>query len=71
MVKHNEPYLGVKTLDEKEEQKYVVLFTDDNYGTIVYSTITDNPKLKFGVTGDFDEETFEFLPPEQGIRISN
>ena len=71
MIKHNSPYLGIKYLDKENEQLYVVLFTEDNYGTIVYSTVTNNPKLAFGVTGDFDEDSFEFLPPEQGVRISN
>lgn len=69
MVKHNAPYLGVKNLDNND--KYVVLFTDDNYGVIVYSTIQDNPKLAFGVMGDFDEASFDFLPPEENVRINN
>lgn len=35
------------------------------------SEITDNPDVMFGVIGDFDEDTFEVLPPDVRVIMSN
>jgi hypothetical protein len=64
----NYPYLGKCTINGKS---YVVLFTEEEYGTIVMSEFTDNPKLKFGTIGKFNEDMFEILPPDVCVRLSN
>lgn len=62
------PYLAKNTIDGKN---YVVLFSEENYGTILLSEINDNPNLVFGKIGDFDEDSFEILSPEMQISIHN
>lgn len=62
------PYLAKNTINEKS---YVVFFSEENYGTVVMSEITDNPDVMFGVIGDFDEDTFEVLPPDVRVIMSN
>lgn len=62
------PYLAKNIFNNKT---YVVLFSEENYGTILMSEINDNPKLSFGVIGDFDEELFEVLSPEIQVSIHN
>ena len=62
------PYLGKCNIYGKS---YVVLFTDEEYGTVVMSEFVDNPKLKFGTIGKFNEEMFEVLPPDICVRLSN
>ena len=62
------PYLAKNSYNGKE---YVVLFSEPDRGTIIMSEITDNPKLKFGVIGNFAEEIFEVLDKEVCVRISN
>ena len=37
--------------------------SEENYGTVVMSEITNNPNLAFGAIGDFDENVFEVLDP--------
>lgn len=62
------PYLGKRTYKDDE---YVVMFTDDNYGVVVMSNVTSVSELKFGQMGEFDESSFEYLTPEQCVRLSN
>lgn len=68
MAEKNYPYLAKNTIDGKS---YVVFFSEENYGTVVMSEITDNPNLAFGAIGDFDENVFEVLDPEIQVSIHN
>lgn len=61
------PFLGINHIDGKS---YVVFFTEPDRGVIVLNE-TDNEELSFGTVGDFDETQFEFLPPDQCIRLQN
>lgn len=65
---HNYPYLGKKEIDGRI---YVVLFSEENYGTVILSEIKDNPSLAFGAIGDYDEDSFEYLSPEEQVSIHN
>lgn len=62
------PYLAKK---EYKGQIYVVLFSEENYGTIVMSSITDEPELAFGAIGDYDEDSFDVIPDGQLIFMTN
>lgn len=61
------PYLGKKYVNEKP---YVVMFTGENEGTVVANE-TDSDEIRFGMHGDFEEDDFELLPPEECVRLSN
>ena len=62
------PYLGIKELEENVN--YVVLFTEPDHGVVVMSN-SNTESIKFGTIGDFDENDFNLLPPEQCVRLSN
>ena len=62
------PYLAKNTVGDKT---YVVFFSEENYGTVVMSEITDNPDIALGAIGDFDENVFEVLNPEIQVSIHN
>lgn len=62
------PYLGKR---DYKGHEYVIMFTEENYGVIVMSDITDVEELQFGKTGDFDEAMFTYLEPEKCVRLSN
>ena len=62
------PYLAKNTVGDKT---YVVFFSEENYGTVVMSEITDNPDIALGAIGDFDENVFEVLDPEIQVSIHN
>ena len=68
MENKNYPYLAKNTVEDKT---YVVFFSDENYGTVVMSEITDNPDIALGAIGDFDENIFEVLDPEIQVSIHN
>ena len=53
------------------DKTYVVFFSEENYGTVVMSEITDNPDIALGAIGDFDENVFEVLNPEIQVSIHN
>lgn len=61
------PYLGIKQIEDKS---YVVLFTEEDRGVVVMNT-TNSDKIKFGMIGNFDENEFELLPPDQCVRLNN
>lgn len=61
------PFLGINHIDGKS---YVVFFTEPDRGVIVLNE-TDKEELSFGTVGDFDESQFEFLSPDQCIRLQN
>ena len=61
MIEKEYPYLAKNTVGDKT---YVVFFSEENYGTVVMSEITDNPDIALGAIGDFDENVFEVLNPE-------
>ena len=61
------PYLGINYIDEKP---YVVLFTEEEHGVVVMNS-TESDTIKFGYIGNFDEEKFEKLPPDQCVRLNN
>jgi hypothetical protein len=61
------PYLGINQVDGKN---YVVFFTEPDRGVIVLNE-TDSETLSFGKVDNFDESQFEFLSPEQCIRLQN
>lgn len=67
-MKSKYPYLASK---EVNGQQYVVLFSEENYGTVVMSRITDNPELAFGAIGDYDENSFEIVPNGKLIFMTN
>ena len=62
------PYLAKRMIGNKQ---YVVFFSEENYGTVVLSEITDDPDVALGTINDFDESTFEILGPGQIVRITN
>ena len=62
------PYLAKNTVGDKT---YVVFFSEENYGTVVMSEITDNPDIALGAIGDFAENVFEVLNPEIQVSIQN
>lgn len=68
MEEKNYPYLGKR---EYKGSEYVILFTEEDYGVVVMSDITDVEDLQFGKTGDFDESMFTYLEPERCVRLSN
>lgn len=68
MAKRSYPYLASKEIDG---QQYVVLFSEENYGTVVMSRITDIPELAFGAIGDYDEDSFETIPDGRLIFMTN
>ena len=68
MSEREYPYLAKNTVEDKT---YVVFFSDENYGTVVMSEITDNPDIALGAIGDFDENVFEVLDPEIQVSIHN
>lgn len=68
MAEKEYPYLAKNTVGDKT---YVVFFSDENYGTVVMSEITDNPDIALGAIGDFDENIFEVLDPEIQVSIHN
>ena len=55
LVEKEYPYLAKNTVGDKT---YVVFFSEENYGTVVMSEITDNPDIALGAIGDFDENVF-------------
>lgn len=61
------PYLGIKQIEDKS---YVVLFTEEDRGVVVMNQ-TNSDKIKFGMIGNFDENEFELLPPDQCVRLNN
>ena len=68
LVEKEYPYLAKNTVGDKT---YVVFFSEENYGTVVMSEITDNPDIALGAIGDFDENIFEVLNPEIQVSIHN
>lgn len=68
LVEKEYPYLAKNTVGDKT---YVVFFSEENYGTVVMSEITDNPDIALGAIGDFDENVFEVLDPEIQVSIHN
>ena len=68
MTEREYPYLAKNTVGDKT---YVVFFSEENYGTVVMSEITDNPDIALGAIGDFDENVFEVLNPEIQVSIHN
>lgn len=68
MIEKEYPYLAKNTVGDKT---YVVFFSEENYGTVVMSEITDNPDIALGAIGDFDENVFEILNPEIQVSIHN
>lgn len=62
------PYLGER---EYKGEKYVVLFTEKNYGVVVMSNIEEIEELKFGKFGDFNEDLFTYLEKDVCVRLSN
>lgn len=61
------PYLGIRQINGKS---YVVLFTEEEHGVVVMNS-TESDTIKFGYIGNFDEEKFEKLPPDQCVRLNN
>jgi hypothetical protein len=61
------PYLGRNYVQEKP---YVVLFTEPDHGVVVVNE-TESPNIKFGAIMDFDENSFELLPPDEVVRLNN
>lgn len=68
MTEREYPYLAKNIVGDKT---YVVFFSEENYGTVVMSEITDNPDIALGAIGDFDENIFEVLDPEIQVSIHN
>ena len=68
LIEKEYPYLAKNTVGDKT---YVVFFSEENYGTVVMSEITDNPDVALGAIGDFDENVFEVLNPEIQVSIHN
>ena len=59
------PYLAKNTVGDKT---YVVFFSEENYGTVVMSEITDNSDIALEAIGDVDESVFEVL--SRDIQVS-
>lgn len=62
------PYLAKQVIKDKT---IVVLFSEKNYGTVVYSEIKDDPSYAFGAINEFEERKFEILPEDEQISIHN
>lgn len=62
------PYLGITSVEGKN---CVVLFSSENYGTVVMSEMEDKPEYQFGLISEFNENEFEYLDTELVIRINN
>ena len=67
MIEDIHPFLGVKYLNGKP---YVVLFDKEDNGMVVLNA-TDNEDIKYGTYGEFDEGSFEMLPDDMFVRITN
>lgn len=63
----NYPYLGRHFINDKP---YVVLFLGEETGVVVVDE-TEGDSIKFGQYGNFDENVFELLPPDEVVRLSN
>ena len=63
----NYPYLGKIEINGKN---VVIMFTDENEGTVVLNESGDD-KFRFGRHDEFNEDLFEFLSPEEVVRIGN
>lgn len=61
------PYLGRNYINNKP---YVVLFLEEETGVVVVDE-TEGDTIKFGQYGNFDENVFELLPPDEVVRLSN
>ena len=61
------PYLGRNFINDKP---YVVLFLEEETGVVVVDE-TEGDSIKFGQYGNFDENVFELLPPDEVVRLSN
>lgn len=61
------PYLGRNYVQGKP---YVVLFTEPDHGVVVVNE-TESQNIKFGAIMDFDENSFELLPPDEVVRLNN
>lgn len=61
------PYLGRNYINGKP---YVVLFIEEETGVVVMNA-TDSQEIVFGSLGNFDENSFELLPPDECVRINN
>lgn len=61
------PYLGRNYINNKP---YVVLFLEEETGVVVVDE-TEGDSIKFGQYGNFDENVFELLPPDEVVRLSN
>ena len=61
------PYLGRHFINDKP---YVVLFLGEETGVVVVDE-TEGGSIKFGQYGNFDENVFELLPPDEVVRLSN
>lgn len=62
------PYLGRR---DYKGHEYVIMFTEEDYGVVVMSDVTDVEQIQFGKTGDFDESMFTYLESERCVRLSN
>lgn len=61
------PYLGRNYVDGKA---YVVMFLEAGKGVVLVNE-TDRENIKFGTYAEFDEDSFELLPPDEVVRLSN
>lgn len=65
------PYLGFKVFDEKDDtNSVVILFTSERHGVVVYNG-TGMDEYRFGLNGEFDEDSFDFYPPQFIVRLNN
>ena len=62
------PYLGERFI---AGQKVVVMFTEENEGTVVMSNIDFMDEYRFGRHGKFNEDDFDFFPADSCVRINN
>lgn len=63
------PYIGVR--DYSEDERVCILFADENEGTVIFNTLKeDNPRLRIGVHGDYDESLYENRP-QFGVTLEN
>lgn len=64
----NYPYLGRNYIGDKP---YVVMFESPRRGIVVVNE-TESGEIKFGkIYEDLDEDSFEFLPPEEFVTLNN
>ncbi|MEE3384726.1 MAG: hypothetical protein VZR36_06530 [Prevotella sp.] len=61
------PFLAKNHINGKP---YVVLFTEPETGVVVVNE-TDSENIKFGTIGNFDENSFELLSPDEVVRLNN